>query len=280
MDLLQLKYFQDAANTENFSQTAAKFMVPPSCISLYIKKLETELDTKLFDRVGNRVRLNDNGKLLLSTANNIFLELDMVQNKLSNTSDVLSGEISMLIEANRRMIISYIGSFKKDYPQISFKIEHKKMTKYSDYDIVITSKELDPSLFEQKTLVKERFVLAVCSEHPLAQNTSVYFNMLENERFISMQKQSSMRESTDLLCALNGFTPQITIESDDPSHIRTYVSLGLGVALVPEHTWDGQYPDNVVLLPLNGKSLERETKVYWKKHGLKIAELFVERLKQ
>ena len=121
MNLIQLKYFQDAANTENFSQTAAKFMVPPSCISLYIKKLETELNTKLFDRVGNRVRLNDNGKLLLSTVNNIFLELDMVQNKLSNTSDVLSGEISMLIEANRRMIISYIGSFKKDYPQISFK---------------------------------------------------------------------------------------------------------------------------------------------------------------
>lgn len=280
MDLLQLKYFQDAANSENFSQTAAKFTVPPSCISHYIKKLETELDTKLFDRVGNRIRLNDNGRLFLSAVNNVFLELETAQNNLSNISDVPKGELSLLIESNRKLIITSIASFKKEYPQVSFKIEHKNTTKYSDYDIVVSNKELPPTLFEQKTLVKEHFKLAVCTEHPLAQNTSVSFDMLNNERFISMPKQSSMREFTEILCSLNNFTPQITIESDDPAHVRTYISIGLGVALVPEHTWTGQYPENVVLLPLRGKQLVRETKVYWKKNGLKIAKLFVEKLGQ
>jgi len=186
----------------------------------------------------------------------------------------------MLIESNRNMIISPITAFKKDYPQVTFKIEHKKTTKYNDYDIVISSKELDATLFQSKTLIKESFKLAVCTDHPLSQSTSVSFDMLENERCISMQKQSSLREFTDAVCTLNGFTPKIAIECDDPFHIRTYISIGLGVALVPEHTWAGLYPENVVLLPLKGKSLERETKVYWKKHGLKIAELFVERLKQ
>jgi hypothetical protein len=52
----------------------------------------------------------------------------------------------------------------------------------------------------------------------------------------------------------------------------------MGVALVPEHSWTGQYPDNVVLKDLSGKQLVRETKVYVKRNGLQIAELFAKRL--
>ena len=43
MELLQLTYFCDAAETENFSRTAQRFTVPPSNISQSIKRLETEL---------------------------------------------------------------------------------------------------------------------------------------------------------------------------------------------------------------------------------------------
>ena len=43
MELLQLKYFRDAAETENFSATAKNFGVPASDISQSIKRLEKEL---------------------------------------------------------------------------------------------------------------------------------------------------------------------------------------------------------------------------------------------
>lgn len=47
MELLQLKYFKDAAELENFSKTAKKNMVPQPSISYAIKKLEDELDVPL-----------------------------------------------------------------------------------------------------------------------------------------------------------------------------------------------------------------------------------------
>jgi len=62
MELLQLKYFCDAAKTQNFSQTAKKFMVPPSDISQTVKRLEKELGVALFSRHANRIVLNENGK--------------------------------------------------------------------------------------------------------------------------------------------------------------------------------------------------------------------------
>ena len=69
MEFLQLKYFSHAAKTENFSHTAQNFMVPTSCISASIKKLETEIGVKLFDRTANKIKLNEYGKILLTAVN-------------------------------------------------------------------------------------------------------------------------------------------------------------------------------------------------------------------
>ena len=62
MELLQLRYFKDAAELENFSMVAKKNMVPQPSISKTIGKLEDELGVLLFDRQGKRIVLNDNGK--------------------------------------------------------------------------------------------------------------------------------------------------------------------------------------------------------------------------
>ena len=48
MELLQLKYFCDAAHTENFSATAKKFGVPTSAVSQSISRLEKELGSIFF----------------------------------------------------------------------------------------------------------------------------------------------------------------------------------------------------------------------------------------
>ena len=61
MEILQLKYFCDAVQTQNFSKTAKKFLVPPSNISQTIKRLEKELETPLFERHINRIKVNDAG---------------------------------------------------------------------------------------------------------------------------------------------------------------------------------------------------------------------------
>ena len=62
MELLQLLYFCDAAETQNFSGTARKYNVPTTGISQSIKRLEKELGVLLFDRTSNGISLNKRGK--------------------------------------------------------------------------------------------------------------------------------------------------------------------------------------------------------------------------
>jgi hypothetical protein len=64
MELLQLRYFLESAINENFSKTSEKYQVPPSSVSIAVKKLESELGCALFTRHKNRVELNEQGMVL------------------------------------------------------------------------------------------------------------------------------------------------------------------------------------------------------------------------
>lgn len=47
MEFLQLRYFYESAQNENFAKTAEKFMVPASSVSASVKRLEQELGVEL-----------------------------------------------------------------------------------------------------------------------------------------------------------------------------------------------------------------------------------------
>ena len=87
MELLQLKYFYESAKSESFAKTAEKYMVPTSSVSASVKRLETELGAKLFDRSCNRITLNDNGKKFQQSLCTIFDELDRAVDKVSSAPE-------------------------------------------------------------------------------------------------------------------------------------------------------------------------------------------------
>lgn len=98
MEILQLKYFCDAAQTQNFSKTAKKFLVPPSNISQTIKRLEKEVETTLFERHANKIKLNDAGLLFYKNAKTAL-------NILENTKKCLK----KLQEINTIMLIEHFS---------------------------------------------------------------------------------------------------------------------------------------------------------------------------
>jgi len=102
MEILQLKYFCDAAQTQNFSKTAEKFMVPPSNISQTVKRLEKELGRPLFDRQANKIKLNESGLLFYQNAKAALDLLENAEKTLKNKGiDIIiatQDEESKLIE--------------------------------------------------------------------------------------------------------------------------------------------------------------------------------------
>jgi len=280
MEILQLKYFRHAAKTENFSQTAAAFMVPPSSVSVAIKKLETELGVKLFDRTANTLRLNASGRIFLRAVEAANQELKNAQKELQDRMASPSGEIRLLILTNRRIVTGSIAAFKRSYPGVSFNVKHADSgdhNTYREYDVIISDRKIDPLLFEEHRYIDEEVCLAVPRDNPLAKLGDVSLKRLRTEKFVSMPKGASLREFMNHTFREAGISPEIVIECDDPTYIREYVKMGLGVTFFPMVSWRGQTDDSICLLHISGE-LYRHSRIYLNKDSQLAARLFAQAL--
>ena len=157
MEILQLKYFCDAAQTQNFSKTAKKFLVPPSNISQTIKRLEAELETPLFERRANKIVLNDSGLLFYKNAKSA---LDLLENAKKSLKNSLKTEtIKINIHITRRVVMEVIENFRKMHPEIYFITVHSTDDASDEFDIIVTDKELDLPYLKTKA-AEENFLLA------------------------------------------------------------------------------------------------------------------------
>ena len=278
MDLLQLKYFCDSAENQNFSQTARKYQVPPSGVSQSVKRLENELGTPLFDRKNNKVNLNRTGERFYARVKQALSLLDSAVCEAQD--EILAGreEIKLLVYTNRQLVTRVIGEFKRRNPNVSFLIHHKPDDVKDTYDLVISddlsfARDYDPELF-----LSERIVLATSKEHVLANRQRILPEELANEGFIFMDEGSSLSRHAQKICREFGFEPHVVIRTDDPSLIRNYVSLGLGVAFVPEFSWKNLFDETVAIRSLGEYC--RDTYLFWKKdaYHTRTVRLFAEAL--
>lgn len=262
MELLQLRYFYESAENENFSKTAEKYMVPPSSVSMSIKKLEKELNCELFERTSNRIRLNHQGRLLQKALRSVLPVLDDAVEQIRMQGQEVQGEVWLLVRNDRRIILDYIHQFKEKHPDVAFHISHDFNTKNTArYDIIIDELTERYGNFSRIPLIKEDILLAVCESNPLCYQ-KILLKDLKKEAFITMCEGSSLNRITKEVCKKAGFRPNIFIESDDPHYIRKCIEMNLGVAFVPEISWKGEWGARTKFLKIADFEYKRITCAY------------------
>lgn len=255
MELLQLKYFCDAAETENFTRTANKYFVPTSNISQAIKRLEKDLGCELFEHKANRISLNAEGKLFYRSVSEALALLESARARISDRDGRISGDIRLICMNNRRTVTNAIERLIQEHPQVNFIIHHN-FDAEQDFDVLIS--DICPCEYGKKTLiVDEEICIAMNKEHPLLKKNGFSVADLVKERFITMTSGTSQKNITITACADAGFVPNIAIQTDDPFYLRKYIEMGLGVAFVPSNSWHGLFSDKVVLTPID--HLRRKT---------------------
>ena len=265
MELLQLKYFCTVAQLESMTEAARIHHIPQSAMSKTILKLEAELGKKLFDRVGNHLRLNHNGKSFLHHVQNGLTELN---NAVFSTQDpsLRKGEIKLLVMEIRRRVTDAIIAFHQRYPDIQFSISHNIYEQsHSEFDLYVASVPQEKGTFHRVFLFHEQICLAVQRSHPLSRRTSVRLEELRGENFIFLPEKNGVNRIMMDRCRQQGLEPKISIICDDPFYVRKYISAGLGIAFAPSDSWNGLYDETGVLVPIDDPGTARDTYLYWQR---------------
>lgn len=249
MELLQLKYFCDAAQTENFSKTANKYSVPPSNISQSIKRLEKELSVSLFNRKSNSLTLSEQGKIFYDKIKEALNLIEGAKSEISD--DEHKGTLKICIMTNRQIGMKVMEKFRKKYPDVTIMSSYDIPKDDEDFDLIIADDSFDISRMSKETIVSEEIAMAINIRNPLSRKENIMPSDISKENFICMNKGSSMFEVTQRICRQMQFEANIVMQSPDPAFVRKCVDLNLGITFVPTISWHGLFSEDVTLKRLD-----------------------------
>ncbi len=262
MELLQLRYFVEAAETENFSKVAEAHFLPQSAISHTIARLERELGVKLFDRQGKRVSLNTKGKVFYDRVSSALQSIDDGIKEAKNAIRT----IRLKCYSGARLMPPMIAEFTRIHPEYNINLR-QVYPNSENYDILITISGSNEKDTVEYPLFRESIKLAVPSDHRLAGMEEVSVTEISSENVITVGEadNSTFVGIVGELCKKHGVRIEHHIDTQDLYTAESYVEEGFGVMFVPELTWGNLRSDRIRFLRITDDGFFRDISAYVKK---------------
>lgn len=266
MEFQQLHYFLVVAKYQHMTKSAELLHIAQPALSQCIKRLEEELGTPLFDRVGKRIVLNDCGRLLQQRVRPIMAALDDIPSEIQNKSKSYNSPVKLNIEAGSMIISKVLIAFQKAHPKISFQLVQN--VHESECDITMSAISYEEQASAKDMVFTEQIYLAVPQASHFATRTSVTLDELAQEDFIFLAGSRPLRTICDKLCHSVGFVPDIIFESESPLLVREFIEAGLGISFWPAYSWGEFSSDKAVLIPIGSPLCKRKLILHLSPHAV------------
>lgn len=252
MDTRQLKTFRQIAKNLSFSRTAAELNYAQSTVSAQIRSLENELRLTLFDRLGKKVVLTEQGKSVLEYANRFMSIEDEFIESLKNNHSV-EGELRIYAPNSICVYLlpSLLTEFRAKFPNVTFKLQAHLGTKQAftelkagniDMMIVMEERFEDDGL----TITQHRCedIMFICSnQHPFGE-TVQSLDALRKENFITTEPSCGYRAVLAKRFLNNGHKLDPVMWFDNAEAIKECVKNNMGISFLPRMAVEGDIAEN------------------------------------
>jgi DNA-binding transcriptional LysR family regulator len=243
VNLRQLEYFVEIADQGSFTRAAERLLIAQPSLSQQIAALEAELGGPLFERMPRGVRLTMAGQSFLPEARATVGHAERARGAARAALGLEAGqlEIAAATSAAAGILPSVLRRWQRRFPAIEVSLRefpHRRALEDSvrdgEGDLAVGSTPSDwqgPS----EHLGWEEFVLVLPEDDPLLGGASVEIAQLAERRWVHFATSHGLAEVIDMLCASEGFTPQVAVRTSQVPAAPQFAAAGLGPALVPDH---------------------------------------------
>lgn len=264
MELSQIRYFIDAAETQHITKSAERLHIAQPALSKSIHNLEKELNVPLFMRKGRNIILTKYGEYLKSHLQPLINSLDAIPSDIAHMAETEKRTIRLSVLAASTIITQAIIEYKKAYPDINFLVIQNPGRDFFDIEIT-TNLFYNINKDNEKVFVcTEDIFLAVPNTPEYKNRTSINLSELKEEGFISLFGSKQLRSICDKFCHRAGFEPNIIFDSDSPAAVKNMIAANLGVGFWPEFTWGTINNNQVKLLKISNPVCRRDIIVNYK----------------
>ena len=250
MDLRQLRYFVAVAEEGHITRAAQRLGMQQPPLSQQIKAIEQSLAIQLFRRKARGVELTAAGRALLDQAYGVLARFDQAILQAQRTARGEQGRLTIGIAPTapfHPVVPRTIRAFRGAFPSVSVSLEEDlsrdaiARLRGEQIDVALLRAPVaEPQGLAVHLLLEEPMVAALPASHRLAAATMdappLALHALADETFIVFggTEGPAIADASLAACHRAGFVPRLGQSAPRIATTLSLVSVGLGVALVPE----------------------------------------------
>ncbi len=291
MTLTELKYIVAVAREKHFGHAAEACHVSQPTLSVAIKKLEEELEVKLFERNASEVAVTPLGEEIVRQAQTVLEQAASIREIAKRGKDPLSGplKLGVIYTIGPYLLPDLVRQVIERSPQMplmlqeNFTVKLLEQLRLGEIDAAILAEPFPDTNLALAPLYDEPFYAAVPVSHPLAQKGSVTAEELKQETMLLLGNGHCFRDHVLEVCPeFARFSNEAegirkSFEGSSLETIKHMVAAGMGITLVPrlsvpssalsETTQAQDYGDSAYVryLPFAGEPPTRRVVLAWRR---------------
>jgi DNA-binding transcriptional LysR family regulator len=247
LDVRRLKVLREVATRGSFSAAADALNFTQSAISQQIAALERETGTRLVERNARGVRLTVSGEALVRHTDVILARLADAEAELEAIAGLRAGRVRLAAfpSAAASLLPLTIARYRQRHPGVELTMVPAEPP---DALVKLRQGEVDAALLidppwepqaddgvERTLLLDDPMYICLPTGHPGAAKARLRLEDLAHEKWM-MGTAGSCPDSSIFLraCAVAGFDPRISFQTDDYVAIQGFVAAGMGISVIPD----------------------------------------------
>ena len=242
MNLYQLRYFEELAREQHYTNAAQHLNISQPSLSHAISQLEEELGVQLFEKAGRGTRLTEYGHEFLQC---VTRSLSILDNGIEEMQRYARGEdlihLGFLTQLGVRFIPELASGFLAQSPgcRTDFTFHADRTPELLEglrlrkFDLIFCARPVESDDFSCVPIKRQELVLIVHKDHPLAENDSISLEHTLDYPYIFFDNSTGLRPVIDELFEKIGRRHRIAYETDEEQVVFGLVSYGFGIAVTP-----------------------------------------------
>jgi DNA-binding transcriptional LysR family regulator len=249
----------------SFVAAAARLRISQPALTRAVKRLETELGVRLFDRTTRRVQVTAAGREFAAVAERMLNDLGITVQSVREVAEeqrglvVLSSVMSVAGAALPRLIAAY----RADRPGVEIHVRESvhgsvlEDVRSGVADFGIGYVDELPEFAIGTALGRETFCVVMPVRHKLAGRRKLSLSDLVGQPIVALPTDSRTRRTIDAAAAMAGVPLRQMVVVMQIATLLGLVAAGVGIGIVPQGSVRGPAGRGLRVVPLEPRLIRR-----------------------
>jgi LysR family hydrogen peroxide-inducible transcriptional activator len=279
MTLTELKYIVAVARERHFGRAAEACFVSQPTLSVAVKKLEEELDVRIFERGASEVSVTPLGEEIVRQAQQVIEQASAIKEIAKRGKDPISGplRLGVIYTIGPYLLPDLVRQAIARVPQMPLMLQENFTAKLlealrtGELDCAILAEPFPETGLAVAPLYDEPFMAAVPVGHPLAKRASVSAEELKQETMLLLGTGHCFRDHVLEVCpeyarfASDAEGIRKSFEGSSLETIKYMVASGMGVTVVPQLSVPKDEQPHVRYVPFAEPAPTRRVVLAWRR---------------